>query len=60
MNRDKPQTAGREANAAQDLGQNKGVESDAGVKRTGDKSRRAAGPDGPDAAAVGRTFKKQS
>jgi hypothetical protein len=27
------------------------------VKRTGLKSRRAAGPDGPDATVIGDTFK---
>lgn len=53
-----PQTAGREANAAQDLGDRKGLVSDKGTQRTGEKSRRAAGPDGPDAGVVGATFKK--
>ena len=32
--------------------------SDADVKRTGEASRRKAGPDGPDATEVGDTFKR--
>jgi hypothetical protein len=53
----KDQTKGRAANAAQPLGERKGLVSRAGTKRTGEKSAKAAGPDGPDAAAVGKTFK---
>ena len=34
-----------------------GSTSEAAVKRTGLKSRRAAGPDGPDATVIGDTFK---
>lgn len=52
------QTNGREENAAQPLGSRPGLVSDDATRRTGEKSRRAAGPDGPDAAAVGDTFKK--
>ena len=51
-------TAGRKANAAEPLGERKGTVSNAAAKRTGEKSRKAAGPDGPDAGAVGQTFKK--
>jgi hypothetical protein len=54
------QSAGRKANAAQPPGQRPGLVSRAGVKRTGEKSRRVAGPDGPDAAEVGDTFKRYS
>ncbi|HEY0437207.1 MAG TPA: hypothetical protein VGC92_11230 [Phenylobacterium sp.] len=58
-NRDKPQTDGREDHAAQELGDRKGLVSDKGSERTGRESTRRAGPDGPDATAVGETFKKQ-
>ena len=51
---DKANTKGREANAAQPLGDRPGLVSKASTKRTGDASRRAAGPDGPDAATFGR------
>lgn len=53
----KPQTEGRKANAAEPLGDRPGLVSEKGAKRTGAKSRQAAGPDGPDARAVGDTFK---
>lgn len=56
--RDEDNTPGREANAAQPLGDMRGEESDAGVERTGKKERRSAGPDGPDARVIGDTFKK--
>ena len=55
--RDKPQTEGREDNAAQPLGDRKGLVSNKQTERTGRESRRKAGPDGPSSAAVGRTFK---
>lgn len=51
---------GRKANAAEPLGQRSGLVSKKGVERVGEASREAAGPDGPDAAEVGRTFKKGS
>lgn len=52
------QTKGREANAAQPLGERPGLVSDKETKRTGEESRRRAGPDGPDAKQVGDTFKR--
>lgn len=52
------QTAGREANAAEPLGARPGLVSDKDAKRTGKESTRRAGPDGPDAKAVGDTFKR--
>jgi hypothetical protein len=52
------QTKGREANAAQPLGERPGLVSKAGAERAGKESTRRAGPDGPDAAQVGDTFKK--
>jgi hypothetical protein len=55
--RDEPQTKGREDNAAQPLGKRDGLVSKKGTERTGRQSQRKAGPDGPSAAAVGRTFK---
>jgi len=54
----KPQTPGREANAAQPLGDRKGLVSDKGARRTAEKEQRSAGPDGPDAGVIGATFKK--
>jgi hypothetical protein len=53
-----PQTKGREANAAQPLGQRPGLVSEKATQRVGEESRRRAGPDGPDATEVGETFKR--
>ncbi len=53
-----PNTKGREANAAQPLGERKGTVSKAGTRATGRAERKSAGPDGPDAGAVGRTLKR--
>jgi hypothetical protein len=50
-------TAGREANAAQPLGERIGRVSKAQTKRTGKTSQREAGPYGPDSGAVGKTCK---
>jgi hypothetical protein len=50
-------TPGRKANAAQPLGEREGLTSKRETKRTGEASRRAAGPDGPDSGVVGKTFK---
>jgi hypothetical protein len=59
MTRDsKPQTQGRKANAAQNLGERAGLVSKQATERTGRESRRRAGPDGPDAGVAGRTFKQ--
>ncbi len=52
------QTQGREDNGAMPGGKPDASTSDADVKRVGERSRRAAGPDGPDAREVGDTFKK--
>jgi len=49
---------GRKANAAQPLGQREGTVSEERTRKTGLKERKTAGPDGPDAKAVGDTFKK--
>ena len=52
------QTEGREKNGAHPGGKPDGSTSSAAVKRTGEKERRSAGPDGPDASEVGDTFKR--
>jgi hypothetical protein len=57
MTKESNQTAGRQKNAAQPLGERKGLVSKTSTSRTGEKSRHAAGPDGSDAAKVGETFK---
>lgn len=54
----KQNTEGRKDNAAEPLGERPGLVSKKGVERTGEASRRAAGPDGPDAGEVGETFRK--
>lgn len=53
------QSDGREDNAAQPLGERSGLVNERERGPTLDKSRRAAGPDGPDAGEIGRTFKKK-
>ncbi len=50
--------SGRKANDAQPPGRLPGLKSGKDQARTAERSRHAAGPDGPDAAAVGDTFKK--
>ena len=54
----KQQTDGRKANAAQPLGEREGLVSKKGTKRTGERARRSAGPDGPDARQVGDAQKR--
>lgn len=53
------QTEGREDNGAIPPGKPDASTSEAEVRRTGERERRSAGPDGPDAAEVGDTFKRQ-
>jgi hypothetical protein len=53
------QTKGRDDNGAIPLGRPDASTSDAAVKRNGERARKSAGPDGPDATEVGDTFKKQ-
>lgn len=38
---------GRKQNAAQPLGEQKGIESERAEKKTAERERRSAGPDGP-------------
>lgn len=52
-------TPGRKANAAQPLGKPPTQEEGAGRRKTVERSRDAAGPDGPDAGVVGETFKRR-
>ena len=53
------QTEGRDDNGAIPLGRPDAATSDAAVKRNAEREQKSAGPDGPDAAEVGDTFKKQ-
>lgn len=55
---DPKQSEGRRANGAMPDGKPDQTTSDAEVKRTGEASRRKAGPDGPDATEIGDTFKR--
>lgn len=57
MNR--KQSQGREDNGAVPGDKPDASTSDAAVRRTGERERRSAGPDGPDATAVGDTFKRK-
>lgn len=52
------QASGREENGATPGGKPEASTSKAEVKETGEKERRSAGPDGPDATEVGDTFKR--
>ncbi len=51
---------GRKANSAQPLGDRDGTDSKEATKRTGERERQSAGPDGPAATVIGNTFKKKS
>ncbi len=53
------QSQGRERNGATPGGKPDAATSDAAVKKVGQRSVRAAGPDGPDAKVVGDTFKRK-
>jgi hypothetical protein len=50
-------TKGRDANAAEPLGERTGTASKAQTESTGKDSQRKAGPDGGDSGAVGKLFK---
>jgi hypothetical protein len=45
---------GRKENAAQPLGEQKGIESERAEKKTAERERHSAGPDGPRATEVTR------
>jgi hypothetical protein len=51
------QSPGRKRNAAQPLGRRDGDDTDRKARKTGKEEQRSAGPDGPDATAIGNTFK---
>lgn len=51
---------GRKENAAQPLGERRGLVSDADTRRTGKEERRTAGPDGPAAGEAVRAVKSPS
>ncbi len=50
---------GRERNQAEAPGEFTANGGKAAVEKTAEKSRHAAGPDGPDATEVGDTFKRK-
>ena len=52
-----PNTDGRKANASEPMGDFTALGGRDSVQRTGEASRRRAGPDGPDATEVGDTFR---
>ena len=52
------QTDGRRKNGASPAGKPDASTSDQAVKETGKMSTERAGPDGPDAGVVGKTFKR--
>ena len=54
---EQPNTDGRKANEAESLGDFTALGGKDSVQKTGEESRKRAGPDGPDAAEVGDTFK---
>ena len=56
MTRSENTDSGR-ANAAQPLGERAGLVSKSQTKKTGKRSQEQAGPDGPNSAVVGDTFK---
>ena len=58
MNHDKDQSPGRAANDALPLGERGGDDTLRKAKAQGRRERRSAGPDGPDAKAVGDSFKR--
>jgi hypothetical protein len=55
---DQPNTEGRRANAAEPLGESTALGGKDKIQKTGERSRKAAGPDGGDATEVGDTFKR--
>lgn len=55
---DDKQSEGRKDNGAMPGGKPEAATSDKAVRETGRKETRSAGPDGPDAGAVGDTFKR--
>ncbi len=56
---DREQTEGREKNGADPAGKPDPATSDKAVKAVGEAEQQSAGPDGPNASAVGETFKRK-
>lgn len=56
---DDKQSDGRRKNGAMPAGRPDQTTPESKVKKVGKQSRRAAGPDGPDATEVGDTFKQR-
>lgn len=52
------QSKGRKDNGAMPGGKPEAATSDKAVRETGRRETKSAGPDGPDASAVGDTFKR--
>jgi hypothetical protein len=55
---EQPNTRGREKNEAEPLGDFTALGGKDKVEKAGKESRKRAGPDGPDAKAIGDTFKR--
>lgn len=55
---DEQNSPGRKENAAEPLGERPGLVSKSAAKKTAERERNSAGPDGPDARVVGDTFKQ--
>jgi hypothetical protein len=53
-----PNTDGRKKNEAEPLGDFTALGGKEAVEKTGEESRKRAGPDGPDAKEIGDTFKR--
>ena len=56
---DREQTKGREENGADPAGKPDALTSAKATKAVGQAERQSAGPDGPDAAEIGDTFKRK-
>jgi hypothetical protein len=54
---EQPNTKGREKNEAEPLSEFTALGGKDSVQKTGEESRKRAGPDGPDAKAIGDSFK---
>jgi len=55
---DQPNTEGRRANDAEPLGEATALGGKDKIQKTGERERKSAGPDGPDATEIGDTFKQ--
>lgn len=55
---ERPNTEGRERNEAEPLGDFTALGGEDKIQKTGEESRKRAGPDGGDAKEIGDTFKR--